>query len=118
MSFLLRPAHNIENYNTDLNRNHDHQVSHLADEVAHNLRFADFGFSAEKRLNFAHTELEYDAKHLSKDDFNREVSAIQNRLPNRDFEVERNRHGDVIGIQFNGVQIYEQHQHKSQRHER
>jgi hypothetical protein len=116
MSFLLRPSHNIEHYNDDLNRNHDHQVTHLADEVAHNLRFADFGFSSQKRLNFARTELDFDAKHLTREDFNREVAAIQNRLPNRNLEIERDHHGDVTGISFNGEKIYEQQYYQKDHH--
>jgi hypothetical protein len=99
-----------------LNRNHDHQVNHLADEVAHNLRFADFGCSSQKRLDFARTELDYDAKHLTKEDFNREVAAIQNKLPNRDFEVQRNKRGDVTGICFNGESIYGQKHNQKNQH--
>ena len=106
MSILLRNAHNIEHYNADLNHNHDHQVNHLADEVAHNLRFAAFGWHTNKRLDFAAKELAFDAHHLHKDDFNREVAAIQHRLPERDLHIQRNRAGDVVHIDFNGKSIY------------
>ena len=106
MSFLLRGAHNLENYNEDLSRNHDRQVSHLADEVAHNLRFADFGFSTNRRLAHAATELAFDAKHLSREDFNQEVAEIKRRLPNRDLHIHRNHHGDVDHISFDAKSIY------------
>ena len=116
MSILFRNAHNIEHYNNDLKSNHDHQVSHLADEVAHNLRFADFGYSSQQRLGYARTELNYDIQHLSKTDFNREVAAIQNRLPNRDLEIQRDKHGDVTGVCFDGINIYEKHHQHPHKH--
>ncbi|HEY9757645.1 MAG TPA: hypothetical protein V6C97_20920 [Oculatellaceae cyanobacterium] len=106
MSIFFRNAHNIEHYNEDLSRNHDHQVNHLANEVAHNLRFADFGCHTAKRLDFAATELNFDAKHLSKRDFDQEVAEIAQKLPNRDFEVHRNKQGHVDHISFDGKSIY------------
>ncbi len=106
MSIGLRNAHNIEHYDHDLKTNHDHQIGHLADEVAHNLRFAAFGCSSAKRLEFAAKELDFDAQHLSKEDFNREVAAIQHRLPNRDLEIQRNKKGDVTHVRFDGSSIY------------
>lgn len=106
MSIFFRNAHNIEHYNSDLRHNHDHQISHLADEVAHNLRFADFGCHTAKRLAYAAAELNFDAHHLSKVDFNREVAAIQNRLPNRDLHIDRNKSGNVVHISFDGKSIY------------
>ena len=52
MSILFRDAHNIDHYQQDLSRNHDHRIGHIADEVAHNLRYADFGFSTKERLGY------------------------------------------------------------------
>ena len=106
MSILFRPAHNIEHYYSDLNHNHDHMINHLANEVAHNLRFADFGCHSGERLGYAATELAYDAQHLTRQDFNREVAAIQNRLPDRDLQIERSKCGDVLAINFDGQRIF------------
>jgi hypothetical protein len=75
-------------------------------EVAHNLRFADFGCSLAKRLDFAATELNFDAKHLSRCDFDQEVAEMTQKLPNRDLEVHRNKGGHVDHISFDGKSIY------------
>ncbi len=106
MSFVLRNAHSIEHYNADLQHNHDHQVNHLADEVAHNLRFAAFGFHSNSRFDFAAKELAFDATHLTKADFDREVSAIQYRLPGRDLNIQHDKSGHVTHIRFDGHSIY------------
>ena len=106
MPNLFRGAHNLEHYDDDLSRNHDRQVSHLADEVAHNLRFADFGFSSAKRLGYAAKELSFDAKHLSKEDFNQEIAEIKQDLHNRDLHIHRDKTGHVNHISFDGKSIY------------
>ena len=111
MSILFRSAHNPDHYERDLKQNADHQINHLADEVAHNLRFAAFGCSPAQRLETVQKELKMDRSYLSQEDFNREVATIEYRLPNRDLEIQRDRHGNVTGLDFNGANIYEKQNH-------
>src|SRR5690242_14320577 len=101
MSILFQDAHNIDKYDKNLAHNHDHQINHLANEVAHNLRFSAFGCHTADRLQYAKNELAFDSQHLSKEDFTREVYAIQNKLPNRDFQFKHDNHGNISSIEFN-----------------